>query len=205
VSSNLPPEATTVSASYGPSAPPLNSLLDGALVEAFMGQMHSGLAADAPNAGSLHLHAEHTINIYLGTRDDYNGNGRGENPGRKIGVSFFLDRIEAVLSEASSAPDTPTTAQDEIAAILICNQNIRNWMNQIIAFEHDLLLANDIMAVVPQKTESTQLATAILDGTDFNHNGEVEPIEGECGLQQITTYAQRMALMPLVRGPVEQS
>jgi hypothetical protein len=204
-SNNLPPEATTVSASYGPSAPPLNSLLDGALVEAFMGQMHTGLAADAPNPGSLHLHAEHTINIYLGTRDDYNGNGRGENPGRKIGVPFFLDRIEGVLSEAVNAPDTPSSVQDELAAILICNQNIRNWMDQIIAFEHDLLVASDIADVIPQKTESTQLATFILDGTDFNHNGEIEPIEGECGLQQITAYTQHMASMPLVQGPVEQS
>ncbi len=199
-SSELPEEAAGPAASYGPAAKPLNSLLDGALIEATFGQMHSGLAAAAPNVGALHIHAEHTINIMLGTRTDYNGNGRGENPGRKIGVGFFIDRIDQWLSAAASAQNTPESVQAEIRGIMACTQNIRNWMNRVIALEHELLLADAITGLDAQKTESTTLATAMLEGLDANENGQVERIEGECGLQQVSEYALGMAAMTIVEG-----
>jgi len=188
------PETVTSTASYGPAVKPLNSLLDGAFAEATVGQMHTGLAARAPNLGAMYIHAEHTINIMLGTRDDYNGNGRGENPGRKIGVPFFLDHIDELLSAAVS--DTPASA--EIQGIMACNRNIRNWMNRVIALEHELLAASDIVSVEPQKTESTQLATFMLEGTDLDEDGQIELIEGECGLQQVSAAALRLASMPII-------
>jgi serine/threonine protein kinase len=190
-SNQLPPEAATVSATYGPAAKPLNSLLDGLVAEAGIGEMHSGLAAKAPNIGALKVHAEHTINIMLGTKDDYNGNGRGENPGRKIGVPFFLDKIDALVN-----------ANDETKAtfgrILTCTQNMRTWMNRVIAFEHELLDTDDINKITSQKNESTGLAKDMMNGVDVNQNGEIEFIDGECGLQQITDYALQMASMNLV-------
>jgi hypothetical protein len=66
-------------------------LLVSALTEAEVGEQHTGLAANATSVGGLHTHAEHTINIFLGTQDDYDGNGRGDNPGRGFGVPRFLD------------------------------------------------------------------------------------------------------------------
>jgi hypothetical protein len=199
-SSELPEEAEAPAASYGPAAQPLNSLLDGAFIEATFGQMHSGLAAAAPNAGALHIHAEHTINIMLGTRDDYNGNGRGENPGRKIGVGFFIDRIDRWLSAAAGVQDTPASAQAEIQAMMTCTQNIRTWMNRVIAIEHELLVAEAVTGLDAQKTESTSLATAIVEGMDANENGEVELVAGECGLKQVSEHALGMAAMTIVEG-----
>ncbi|MEO8607427.1 MAG: serine/threonine-protein kinase [Chloroflexota bacterium] len=190
-SNQLPPEASIVSATYGPATKPLNSLLDGLVAEAGIGEMHSGLAAKAPNIGALKVHAEHTINIMLGTKDDYNGNGRGENPGRKIGVPFFLDKIDALVN---SNAETKAT----FGRILACTQNMRTWMNRVIAFEHDLLDTDDINKITSQKNESTGLATDMMEGIDANQNGEIEFIDGECGLQQITDYALHMASMNLV-------
>jgi tRNA A-37 threonylcarbamoyl transferase component Bud32 len=199
-SNQLPEGAAGRVATYGPAGVPLNSLLDGVLLEATFGQLHSGLAADAPNAGAMYIHAEHTINIMRGTRDDHNGNGRGENPGRKIGVPFFLDHMDALFNAAINAPDTPPDAANAMLWLPICTQNMRTWMNRVISLEFELLAATDIEVVTPQKTESTVLATWMLEGRDLNENGQVEMVEGECGLQQVTATLQGIAVIPIVAG-----
>jgi len=199
-SSQLPEGASGPVASYGPAGAPLNSLLDGALLEGTIGRMHTGLAADAPNAGAMYIHAEHTINIMLGTRDDHNGNGRGENPGRKIGVPFFLHRIDNMVNAAVSAPDTPPGIADAIRGVPQCTQNMRGWMNRVIALEFELLAAPDIESVEPQKLESTELATWMMEGSDLDANGQIEMIEGECGLAQVTAALQGIAVIPIVAG-----
>ena len=195
----LPAEANTGGASYAAAERPLSSLLDGALSEATFAQLHSGLAAKAPNLGALNLHAEHTINIVLGTKDDYNGNGRGENPGRKIGVSFFLDHMDTMLDRAANAPTTPPERQTELRALLTCTQNIRVWMSRVIALEGELLEAEDIAAVEPQKIESTQLTMAMLEGQDSDQDGQIELIDGECGLEQVSVHALQMAAVPILQ------
>lgn len=199
-SSQLPEGASGPVASYGPAGAPLNSLLDGALLEGTIGRMHTGLAADAPNSGAMYIHAEHTINIMLGTRDDHNGNGRGENPGRKIGVPYFLDRIDNMVNAAVSAPDTPPQVAAAIRGIPTCTQNMRGWMNRVIALEFELLASPDIESVEPQKLESTELATWMMEGSDLDANGQIEMIEGECGLAQVTAALQGIAVIPIVAG-----
>ncbi len=199
-SGQLPEGAQGPAATYGPAGAPLNSLLDGALLEGTIGHMHTGLAADAPNKGAMYIHAEHTINIMQGTREDYNGNGRGENPGRKIGVAFFLDRIDQQVSAIVSAPDTPTEVADAIRGVPVCTQNMRGWMNRVIALEYELLAAPDIESVEPQKMESTQLATWMMDGNDLDGDGQIAFVEGECGLAQVTTALQSIAVIPIVAG-----
>jgi hypothetical protein len=44
----------------------------------------------------------------------------------------------------------------------------------------------------------------ILDGTDLNGNGQVEPFEGECGLQQISTYSVLLGSINIVQGPLSE-
>jgi hypothetical protein len=177
----------------------------GVLAEAKTADQHSGLAAKATNPGALHTHAEHTINILLGTLDDYDGNGRGENPGRKIGLPFYLDAMDALLDRATSAPGADLHVQSEAELIRVCTGNVRGWVSDVIALEKELLTATDITAVEPQKTESTRLTTAIIAGTDQNQNGLVEPYEGECGLQQIPTFGVLAASMDIREGPLPQS
>jgi serine/threonine protein kinase len=199
-SDELPAEANVPSATYGAADKPLTSLLDGAIVEATFGQLHSGLAAKAPNVGALSLHAEHTINIIKGTKDDYNGNGRGENPGRKIGIAFFLDKIDALFDSVIGNAQIATTIQSEMQDMLICTSNIRQWMDRVIELELELLQAEAITDVEPQKIESTQLATAMLEGIDLNQNNQIEMVAGECGLQQVLEHTSQLATMPITLG-----
>lgn len=196
-----PTPAPLLDSSYTDFTPDDTSLLSGVLAEALTAQQHSGLAARAPNLGALRTHAEHTINILLGTSDDYTGNGRGENPGRKIGVPFYLDKIEGLLNQATSGPDVPLSVQSEAELIRVCLQNARDWVGEVVALEKELLAATDINAVEAQKARSTELATALIEGFDLNRNGQVEPFEGECGLQQILSYGVVVASMNIVEGP----
>ncbi|MCC6614041.1 MAG: serine/threonine protein kinase [Anaerolineae bacterium] len=161
------------------------SLLDGAIGEAQIAEQHSSLAASATNLGGLRQHAEHTINILLGTRDDLDRDGRGVNPGRGVGVTFFLDQIDQRLEMAGTDPDADISVQTQIEYVRVCLVNARNRMNEVIALERELLASPDIESVEAQRNRSTEIAAELIEGVDLNQNGTVELFEGECGLQQV--------------------
>ncbi len=205
----IPPlEATAVTPYDGgleTDEPTVNtSLLAGALEEASIGEKHSGLAADATSVGSLHTHAEHTINILNGTFIDYNGNGRGENPGHGYGIAYFIDRIQSKLDAIASAPTADHLIQGQAELIRVCLVNVRNWMAQVVNLETQMLNANDLDAVHPQLVEATQWATAMVSGVDLNQNGQVEPFEGECGLQQIGDFGISVGNISIFAGSLPQ-
>jgi hypothetical protein len=79
--------------------------------------------------------------------------------------------------------------QSQIELIRVCTSNASNWIERIIALELELVVAADVPAVAAQQLESTELAAALIEGVDLNENGQVEPFEGECGLEQIMTYS----------------
>jgi serine/threonine protein kinase len=182
------------------SASQNSSLLDSALQEAQIAQKHAGLAADSTTAGSMHTHAEHTINILRGTQEDYNGNGRGENPGLGYGIAHFTDLIQAKLDAITNAPTATRTIQSQVELIRVCLVNVRGWMNQVVDLESQQLTSEDLTAVHAALVESTELATAILDGIDLNQNGQIEPFEGECGLKQINDFGVSVGNINLSAG-----
>jgi len=42
---------------------------------------------------------------------------------------------------------------------------------------------------------------ALLNGVDLNSNGQIEPFEGECGLQQVADYGVLVGSMAIFQGP----
>lgn len=176
------------------------SLLAGAQTEAATAEQHSGLAARAANLGGMQTHAEHTVNILTGLEEDLNNNGRGENPGRKIGVYFFLDKMEALVTTAAASSDAHLDVQNNAELIRICTQNVRDWTDRMLALERELLAASDIVSVAEQAEESTQLGSMILQGVDANENGQIEPFEGECGLAQIPEYGIQFGNIAIYEG-----
>src|SRR5690606_34995309 len=138
-------------------------------IEANFAIDHAGLAARATNRGGVLTHAEHTINILRGEQADYNGNGRGENPGRGVGVYFFLDQIDTRLNDALNQPGVSTAMQANGEFIRICTQNVRDWSEQVIVLEQEMIalsLPEDatVDAVVTQATASTEAAAQIVGG-----------------------------------------
>ncbi|MDX2139787.1 MAG: serine/threonine-protein kinase [Chloroflexota bacterium] len=162
-----------------------DSLLRGALTEARIARQHTGYAANANNLAGLQQHAEHSINIYLGTRDDLDNSGRGENPGRGIGLTFFLERIEAQLNAANVAAAGNAEVELQLEYMRVCVANVRGWMNETIALERGWIGATDFEATAAEREQSTTIASQVMEGFDLNGNGVVELFEGECGLEQI--------------------
>jgi hypothetical protein len=177
-------------------------LLDSALFEARIAQQHAGLAAASNSAAAMHSHAEHTINILLGTQVDYDGNGRRENPGMGLGVLLFSNKIEEQLGQAISqgSPDRNRTLKYNAELIRICLINVHNWLDQVVGLEKQLLASGTIETIGSQAAKAQQITSALTDGVDLNNNGQVEPFEGECGLQQVSTYSLLLTSINIYEG-----
>ncbi|MBZ0298519.1 MAG: protein kinase [Anaerolineae bacterium] len=166
-----------------------SSLTQSALSEGQLGRQHANLAASSTNIGGVLTHTEHTINILLGGEEDYNGNGRGENPSRsKLGVVHFLDLIDSQMDSALESPGTTTLLESEAELIRVCVNNARLTIDQIIPVETDLLKAADMDAAAPLLSQSTLLLDVLVDGVDLDGSGQIDPFEGECSLQQIERF-----------------
>ncbi len=179
------------------------SLLASALQEGELGRQHAGLAQNSTNVGGMHTHAEHTINILLGTETDYNGNGRGENPGRKLGVLHFLDLIETHLDEAVNAPEATRRLQTDAELIRVCVENARIWVDEAVELEKIIATADTVEAVATENENAVAVLAAMVAGTDLNENGIIDPFEGECGLDQIATYGVIWGGMDIVEDTLE--
>lgn len=178
------------------------SLLDGARTEASFAVQHAGLAAGASNVGGLRTHAEHTINILLGTVDDYDSSGSGSNPGRQVGVFFFLDAIDNILTSTTSAEGATTELQSNAEFIRVCTQNVRDWANQVVELEIEMIAGESLEEVLEQTTQSTVLTEQLTTGVDLNENGIKDAFEGECGLDQIPDFGLQFARIDILEGDV---
>ncbi|HEX2620120.1 MAG TPA: hypothetical protein VHL11_08230, partial [Phototrophicaceae bacterium] len=175
-------------------------LLNSTLREARFASQHAGLASGATNIGGLHTHAEHTINILNGTKVDYDQNGSGQNPGTGIGIYANLDAIDQALQAVNGLPTAPSRLQNNAENIRVCLTNVRTWADQISALENEFLIAQDLDAMRTKLDESTILTTHLNEGFDQNENGQVEPFEGECGLQQIESFGLLVGSIELHEG-----
>ena len=176
-----------------------NGLLDGILAEAATAQNHAGLAAGARNVGSIKTHAEHTINIINGTNLDHDGNGSPQNPGRGVGLFFFLDKIDNLLLEVVQRNDASVYVQQNAEFIFVCTTNVREWANRVNELEFEMISTETVEGAAAQATESEQLALAMTDGIDLNENGRIDAFEGECGLDQIPSFGSQVANIDIVK------
>lgn len=181
------------------------SLYDGLRAEAHIASQHAGLAAGATTTAALRLHAEHTINILLGTREDYDGSGSGQNPGRGVGVGPLLDVIDGQLADIASTAADNLALHSQIELLRVCTQNTRQRMNRVVALETIMLAGESPEAVNAEATESAVVAREIVSGTDLNDNGQIEPFEGECGIEQIPTYSVLIGNIDLFPGPLPET
>lgn len=168
------------------------SLIESALLEANTARDHAGLASGAVDTGNvtaMTIHAEHTVNILTGGEADLDGDGAGQNPGRKVGVYAMIDRIEALVQAAAQSPDANRQVQSNAEFLRVCLVNARSRADGVQERERLLLVADAVDDGVRQAAlESNQLMDDLIDGIDANENGSIEPFEGECGLNQIAEY-----------------
>lgn len=174
--------------------------LETMIIEARNAANHAGLAARASSIGGMSSHAEHTINILLGEEEDLNGNGRGENPGRGVGVVPVIDWANAQLANAVNVEGATPNIQENAGLIEVCLVNTLKRSNRLIELEAEMLAAESLEAIQTQMEEATTIAGALIEGFDFNENGEIEAFEEECGLAQIEIYGVLAGSMDIVEG-----
>jgi serine/threonine protein kinase len=179
-----------------------SGLLASALTEARFASQHAGLAAGASNIGGVHTHAEHTINIVDGTTTDYDGNGGGQNPGTGNGLYVYINALDDLLQTAVNMPQIDTTVQNNAENMRVCIANARIWADQLVAIEKEIIESDEFDAIQPKQEEATALAEQITSGVDQNGNGQVEPFEGECGLQDISRFGLLVGSLNLYEGPL---
>ena len=101
--------------------------------------------------------------------------------------------ISPTASGRSSTPSPTRPApvslvQSQVELIGVCIDNVQDWMGQVVDLETQFINASDLDSIRDQLAQSTELTDAITNGIDLNQNGQVEPFEGECGLQQIKDF-----------------
>lgn|GEM_PF-1117488 len=173
-------------------------LLFSVINEAQTAQNHAGLAAGARSVGSMKQHAEHTLNILNGTLEDHDGNGTPQNPGREVGVFFFLDKIDELMLSIVQDDASSLFVQQNAEFILVCTTNVRGWANRVNELELELIAAESVEAVLEQATESEIIANQMTAGFDLNENGRIEAFEGECGLDQIPGFGIQVGNIDIV-------
>ena len=105
----------------------------------------------------------------------------------------------------SHAPTSDHRCQSQVDLIGVCIVNVSNWVDQVVALETQMLSANSLdRGSASSRSIRRDLAAAIINGVDLNKNGQVEPFEGECGLEQIDDFGISVANMIIVPGALPQ-
>jgi serine/threonine protein kinase len=173
-------------------------LFAGVVEETSTAQSHASLAASASSVGSMKSHAEHTLNIINGSNEDYDGNGNPQNPGRGVGMFFFLDKIDKLLLDVVQRDNMSIYVQQNADFILVCTTNVHDWANRVNELELELIAADSLESVVEQSAETEQIAGAMTAGIDLNDNGRIDAFEGECGLDQIPAFGIQVGNIDIV-------
>jgi hypothetical protein len=113
--------------------------------------------------------------------------------------------LEAI-DEAVSADPGNVDLQINAESMRVCLLNVREWADQIIDIETNILdveTEEDVQAIADEATEAVTLAEHITIGFDANQNGRVEPFENECGLDQLSEYGVEFGNLVLREGGLD--
>ncbi|MBX2997160.1 MAG: fibronectin type III domain-containing protein [Caldilineaceae bacterium] len=164
---------------------------------------HASLAAGSPNLAGARLHTEHVLNILYGKADprhqDYDGNGAAENPGDGFGLLPYVAGVDLAMTYAAESEGRTEHIFQQSLATLTTLGNFApadgdgTWADLVVAQAHQVLAAGTIGAARTPVDTMRDLAAQILNGTDANSNGTVEPIAGEGGVWTAYAAAQGAA------------
>jgi tRNA A-37 threonylcarbamoyl transferase component Bud32 len=157
---------------------------------------------------SIHKNAETIMNLLVGSQSqeykDWNGDRQTTDPGSGYGFMLNADNlgyIQAVYSHADYAANSPGASQNMIVngeSVKTCARNLAQWVRELQDRILTILKANSLSEMDGSIRDSAALADKMLNGTDEDHNGKIEPISDECGVLTTYEYTYHMADMPLL-------
>jgi hypothetical protein len=121
------------------------------------------------------------------------GDGYGVLPGPKEGSGYLsgaLEHTSLVTSQPEATSDTRAHAPLAVTAL----NNVKTWL-QII--EQDAVALAKTPADTSKVAEMVTLAAYAYRGVDANHDGKIDPIQGEAGALSAYQQAQLMATLQM--------
>ena len=134
-----------------------------------------------------------------GTVDVYSSDGYGSLPnGDHAG---YLQETALHAKLAADAADSTPNIRTQSKNIQVCIQNIDGWTSQLLP----LALKLNTITFGPEMKqtidEMSKLGDALVNGIDANGNGNIEPVDGECGAGKAYEYGWGLAEFSLYIGP----
>jgi hypothetical protein len=157
---------------------------------------------------SMRQNAEVVLNLLAGSQSDmhkdWNGDGQVNNPGDGFGLLLNGDRlgyiqtVYALTDYTVSSADATEYMIKHGEEVKICTQNLSRWTPQLRNLIQTILISTTETDLSQPVLDSVQLADQLLNGIDFDKDGTIEPIPGECGIISAYESASSMADMPLL-------
>jgi serine/threonine protein kinase len=134
-----------------------------------------------------------------GVKDVYSSDGVGSLADGDD--SGYLQETDINVKAAIEAPDSTPNIREQGGYLRICIANMQTWTNQILPLAQQLNETTFGPEMQPLIDELSQLGDALFNGVDANENGQIEPIEGECGVGKAYEYGWFMSDFQIYPGP----
>jgi serine/threonine protein kinase len=159
---------------------------------------------------TLRKRTEELINMIVGSQSaqylDYDKDGTVDNEADGYGSlpngnqAGYLQDAALQAQAAADAPDATSNIRQQNGSLQICIQNMRGWTNQILPLALKLNETSFGNEMQPTIDQLSKLGSGLLNGTDVNKNGRIDPIEGECGAKDAYNYGVYMADFSIYTG-----
>jgi hypothetical protein len=160
---------------------------------------------------TLRKRTEELINMIVGSKSDqyldYDKDGTIDDPADGYGSlpngtnAGYLQETALYAKSASDAPDSTPNIREQNQNIQVCIRNMDGWTNELLPLAlklNETSFGSDMQNTVAKMSE---LGDALLNGIDKNSNGNIDPVDGECGAAKAYDYGSYMADYPLYIGP----
>ena len=167
---------------------------------------------DQQDEATIRKNTEMVINQIVGDQSDqykdYNGDGtvdvyssdgygslpNGDHPG-------YLEETAKNTKAAADAPDSTPNIREQSDYVQICIQNMKGWTDQLLPLALQLNETKFGPEMKPIIDQLSKVGEALVNGMDTNNNGQIEPLEGECGAGKAYEFGQFMLDFSIYTGP----
>jgi serine/threonine protein kinase len=164
-------------------------------------------SADSGNQAHVLFNAEQISNIIVGSQSpayqDANNDGAIDDPSDGFGLLLNgrnQGYLDAVYVEADAAVNSTNASQPMInygMGVKTCVGNLAQWIPELQELITTILEEPAGPDIRLQTANAVALANKMLNGSDLDSNGTVDPAPGEGGAQTAYDQAYHMADMPL--------
>ncbi len=162
-------------------------------------------AFENDDEGLVRKKTEEVINQIVGNANatqyrDWDSDGKIDDPGDGYGLAGYIPNSISHAKFAAEAIDATENILANSANVVVAVQNMDGWAIQLLERALQLQEMPFGPEMEPLIAEIAALSGQMVDGTDSNDNGKIEPIIGEGGAETAYQYAYNMAVMPLLPG-----